>query len=269
MAKAKKKVPPARVTVHADALTYLRNGFDDLSKEQSRLRCIISETSVREVAQLACHANQIKALEEAICPRVAARLTALERSEKQQIEINDGIGDRLSADDGDKKRVFEALHQLRSTVLDRVSVLEQNADTVNKSIAILVDKANRGPKTSAELAKEWAKRQSFGPVNTTDVGQCDTPSMADDSIKRSQIANEMESMFGWSLRDSHLSNLICIVEKALGTSASKADDPSKIWKVSREVFFAQDGKSLDKESLSFQKGVYEQMKTIIKIVEQA
>lgn len=227
MAKAKKVIPvrvaPARVTIAASDITALRNG--------------IADTRTMIANGLTARDHRIDALEEAICPRVAARLAGLESRAgvspgansfgiigkfEQQLQK---ITERLDADDGDKKRPFEALHQPRSTVLDRVSVLEQNADTVNKSIAILVDKANRGPKTSAELAtiQDIALMEGRRQYN--------------------------------AVRHPHFDFI--------------AADPSKTWKIAQEVFYATHKKPLDRESLDVQNEVYDRMKTIIKIVEQA
>lgn len=173
--------------------------------------------------------NRIAALEEAICPRVAARLTALERSEKQQSEINDGIGDRLNADDGDKKRVFEVLQQMRNTVLGRVSALEQNAITFSESIAILVNKqtnAADAADAAPVVIEDTAENRRWLDLNLArGKGQCSAP--------------------------------------------SKADDPYMIWKIARKVFLAMEGKPMDEAPLNIQNEVYDRMKTIIKIVEQA
>lgn len=170
--------------------------------------------------------NRIAALEEAICPRVAARLTALERHVELQKGENQAAFQRLNADDADKKSVFDVLHQLRSTVLDRVSVLEQNAATVNKSIAILVNKQTNAADAAPVVIEDTAENRRWLDLNLArGKGQCSAP--------------------------------------------SKADDPYTVWKIARKVFLAMEGKPMDEAPLNIQNEVYDRMKTIIKIVEQA
>lgn len=87
--------------------------------------------------------NEIAALEEAICPRVAARLTALERHVELQKGENQAVFQRLNGDDADKKRVFDVLATIRNKVLARVQVTEQDISAINKSVAILSHAVNR------------------------------------------------------------------------------------------------------------------------------
>lgn len=73
MAKAKKRVYQARVTISANDITALRNGIDALNKEQSRLRGVI-------VDGLTARDHRIDALDEC---NLSARLNSIEKAEGQ------------------------------------------------------------------------------------------------------------------------------------------------------------------------------------------
>ena len=145
---------------------------------------------------LARHTSEIAALDAAICPRVAARLTALERDIKLQQEENWAVFHRLNADDKDKKQVFEGLTDIRGAVLGRVQAVEQDISAINKSLAIL--------------------HSSIQPKDAqpTGSGECSAPSKATDRGIVSYLITQIKNEMGLEFTEQGMKRIIELVEKA-------------------------------------------------------
>jgi hypothetical protein len=154
--------------------------------------------------------NQTKALEEAICPRVAARLTALERHTKLQQEENQAVFRRLNADDKDKKQVFEVLTAIRGTVLGRVEAVEQDISAINKSVAILSSAIKVKPGVMVEDTPEL--RRAFG-VNETEGQAAPLPSKATDRAKVSYLIMMIKREMGLEFTEQGMKRIIELIEK--------------------------------------------------------
>lgn len=177
--------------------------------------------------------NRIAALEEAICPRVAARLTALERgfddvqerahertericTLERHIELqkgeNQAVFQRLNTDDADKKRVFEVLTAIRTTVLARMQTTEQDISEINKSVAILSAVVKRGVmvEDTPELRSAFgvsgeAKHAEPAPTQR---------SKADSSNAVTNLINRIKDEMGLEFSPQGMARIIRWVEQA-------------------------------------------------------
>jgi hypothetical protein len=195
MVKSKKK--PAALEQRVDRLEIRFPGNGEFSVDQ---------LSVFNTKQ---H-NRILALEEAICPRVAARLTVLERHLELQKGENQAVFQRLNtltervdADDLDKKRVFDVLASIRNTVLARVQVTEQDISAINKSVAILSSAIQSKPDVTVKDTPEL--RQAFSVT---------APSKATNRGIVSHLITAFKREIGLEFTEQGMKRIIELIEKA-------------------------------------------------------
>lgn len=170
--------------------------------------------------------NRIAALEEAICPRVAARLTALERHVELQKGENQAVFQRLNTDDADKRKVFEVLNALRGVIVARVEALEKSdkagADllwqyqqritqtekdisAINKSVAILSSAIQDKPGVMVEDTPEL--RRAFG------VKTAPAPSKREDRAIVSYLITAIKKEMGLEFTEQGMKRIIELIEK--------------------------------------------------------
>jgi hypothetical protein len=185
----------------------------DYDQEQRRIAAQLLLAQNRFIAL----ENQTKALEEAICPRVAARLTALERSDKAGADLLWNLQQRLTAleqsaklDDEDKQKFFGVLTAIRGTVLGRVQAVEQDISAINKSVAILSSTIKGKPSVMVEDTPEL--RRAFG-VNET-KGQTAPPrSKATDRGIVSYLITKIKREMGLEFTEQGMKRIIELIEK--------------------------------------------------------
>lgn len=133
-------------------------------------------------ATLIALTNRVDALDEAICPKVAARLTALER--------------RAEADDADKKKAFEVLNALRTIIVTRVGNLERVIQAIQRAPEV---------KDTQEI------RSAFGADEIK--GQTTAPSKADDRGIVSYMITKLKKEMGIEFTEAGMKRIITLIEK--------------------------------------------------------
>jgi hypothetical protein len=165
---------------------------------------VVDATLIALTSRLDAADHAIDELNEAICPRVAARLTALERrteayatdlvrgaraaaNVEQRVEQLENASHR---DDADKRKVFEVLSALRTTVVERVTNLER-----------VIQAIQRAPKADAE------------PVIVDGKGQATAPSKATDRGLVSYLITMIKREMGLEFTEQGMKRIIELIEK--------------------------------------------------------
>lgn len=183
--------------------------------------------------------NRVDALDEAICPKVAARLAGLERRVGQRPGNNSfgivgefeeqlqKLTERVNADDVDKQRVFEVLAQIRTTVLERVQKLETHVKYQQEAyeavfkrlnsfltrISSLEELPNRVRRVENAVAPYDSNNSEAVRRVREGIGQCSAPSKADDRGIVSYMITKLKNEMGIEFTEAGMKRIITLIEK--------------------------------------------------------
>lgn len=114
----------------------IQRSHDDMVDAKRHIMTSRQRLDGIEVA-LGAHCNQIAALEEAICPQVASRLTALERFQMKQIGANHLFGEEIAKQNERKAATvpFDAVASLVDAVENFIGTVNANPAAIEVDLA--------------------------------------------------------------------------------------------------------------------------------------